>query len=41
MAHLSPLGWEHINLICDHLWRSIVGGQIVSLGSGKYLRLRG
>lgn len=22
LAHLSPLGWEHINLTGDYLWRS-------------------
>ena len=21
-AHLSPIGWEHINLTCDYTWQA-------------------
>nr|WP_238534987.1 Tn3 family transposase [Shewanella baltica] len=35
VAHLSPLGWEHINLSGDYVWR-----HNVKLGSGKYRPLR-
>lgn len=34
LRHLSPLGWEHINLTGDYLWRSR------SMGKGKYRPLR-
>jgi hypothetical protein len=26
LSHLSPLGWEHINLTGDYVWRSSPGG---------------
>jgi len=26
LAHLSPLGWEHINLAGDYVWSSGTGG---------------
>jgi TnpA family transposase len=26
IAHLSPLGWEHINLTGDYLWKKLEGG---------------
>ena len=32
LQYLSPLGWEHINLTGDYLWRKI--------GSGKFRPLR-
>jgi hypothetical protein len=32
---LSPLGWEHINLTGDYLWRSSA-----KIGSGKFRPLR-
>ena len=32
---LSPLGWEHINLTGDYLWKSSVKG-----GTGKFRPLR-
>lgn len=35
VSHLSPLGWEHINLTGDYVWRNNV-----KLGSGKYRPLR-
>ncbi|EHI50197.1 ISSod9, transposase [Aeromonas salmonicida subsp. salmonicida 01-B526] len=35
LQYLSPLGWEHINLIGDYLWRS--GAKI---GTGKFRPLR-
>nr|WP_268807589.1 Tn3 family transposase [Candidatus Hamiltonella defensa] len=35
VSHLSPLGWEHINLSGDYVW-----GNNVKLGSGKYRALR-
>ena len=25
LAHLSPLGWEHINLTGDYVWKPTVG----------------
>jgi hypothetical protein len=25
LPHVSPLGWEHINLTGEHRWRSLVG----------------
>ena len=27
LTHLSPLGWEHINLIGDYIWRQSKGGR--------------
>nr|WP_321467303.1 hypothetical protein [uncultured Desulfobulbus sp.] len=33
--YLSPLGWEHINLTGDYLWRSSA-----KIGAGKYRPLR-
>ncbi len=33
LQYLSPLGWEHINLTGDYLWRS-------SANAGKFRRLR-
>ncbi|MEQ5306289.1 Tn3 family transposase [Providencia rettgeri] len=35
ISHLSPLGWEHINLSGDYIWRNNL-----KLGSGKYRPLR-
>ncbi|HFN3575630.1 Tn3 family transposase [Enterobacter hormaechei subsp. xiangfangensis] len=35
LSHLSPLGWEHINLTGDYIWKS---NQIPA--SGKFRRLR-
>jgi hypothetical protein len=35
VAHLSPLGWDHINLSGDYIWRNNL-----KLGSGKYRPLR-
>jgi hypothetical protein len=34
-SHLSPLGWEHINLTGDYIWKS---NQISA--SGEFRRLR-
>ncbi|KGB10167.1 tn3 transposase DDE domain protein [Enterobacteriaceae bacterium ATCC 29904] len=35
ITHLSPLGWEHINLSGDYVWRTNL-----KLGKGKYRALR-
>lgn len=35
LQHLSPLGWEHINLTGDYLWRSSA-----KIGTGKFRPLR-
>ena len=35
LQYLSPLGWEHINLTGDYLWRSTV-----KIGAGKFRPLR-
>lgn len=35
ISHLSPLGWEHINLSGDYVWRTNL-----KLGRGKYRSLR-
>ena len=35
LQYLSPLGWEHINLTGDYLWRSSA-----KIGSGKFRPLR-
>ena len=35
ISHLSPLGWEHINLSGDYVWRTNL-----KLGQGKYRSLR-
>ncbi|WP_252399856.1 Tn3 family transposase, partial [Escherichia coli] len=35
LSHLSPLGWEHINLNGDDVWRNNL-----KLGTGKYRPLR-
>ena len=35
LPYLSPLGWEHINLTGDYLWRSRA-----KLGAGKFRPLR-
>lgn len=35
LSHLSPLGWEHINLTGDYIWKSNRRP-----ASGKYRRLR-
>ena len=35
LQHLSPLGWEHINLTGDYLWRSSA-----KVGAGKFRPLR-
>jgi hypothetical protein len=34
ITHLSPLGWEHINLSGDYVWRTNL-----KLGQGKYRAL--
>lgn len=36
LQYLSPLGWEHINLTGDYLWRSSI-----KVGGGKFRPLRG
>jgi TnpA family transposase len=35
LQYLSPLGWEHINLTSDYLWRSSA-----KIGAGKFRPLR-
>ena len=35
LQYLSPLGWEHINLTGDYLWRSSA-----KIGAGKFRALR-
>ena len=35
LQHLSPLGWEHINLTGDYVWRSSA-----KVGAGKFRPLR-
>lgn len=35
ISHLSPLGWEHINLSGDYVWRTNL-----KLGQGEYRSLR-
>jgi hypothetical protein len=35
LPFLSPLGWEHINLTGDYLWRSSA-----RVGAGKFRALR-
>ena len=35
LRYLSPLGWEHINLTGDYVWRSST-----RLGQGKFRPLR-
>ena len=35
LCYLSPLGWEHINLTGDYLWRSSA-----KIGAGKFRPLR-
>ena len=35
LQYLSPLGWEHINLTGDYLWRSSA-----KVGVGKFRPLR-
>jgi len=35
VAQRSPLGWEHINLTGDYLWRSSA-----KIGAGKFRSLR-
>ena len=35
LQYLSPLGWEHVNLTGDYLWRSSV-----KVGAGKFRPLR-
>ncbi|SEJ49901.1 Tn3 transposase DDE domain-containing protein [Azotobacter beijerinckii] len=35
LQYLSPLGWEHINLTGDYLWRSSA-----KIGVGKFRSLR-
>jgi len=35
LQHLSPLGWEHINLTGDYVWRSSA-----KVGAGKFRLLR-
>ena len=35
LQHLSPLGWEHINLTGDYVWRNSEG-----MGNGKFRPLR-
>lgn len=35
LEYLSPLGWEHINLTGDYVWRSSA-----KVGAGKFRPLR-
>lgn len=35
LSHLSPLGWEHINLTGDYVWK-----QNKQIGKGKFRPLR-
>jgi len=35
LQYLSPLGWKHINLTGDYLWRSSA-----KIGAGKFRPLR-
>ena len=35
LRYLSPLGWEHVNLTGDYLWR-----QNARIGAGKFRALR-
>ena len=35
LRYLSPLGWEHVNLTGDYLWRSTA-----KVGAGKFRPLR-
>ncbi len=35
LQYMSPLGWEHINLTGDYLWRSSA-----KIGAGKFRPLR-
>ena len=35
LQYLSPLGWEHINLTGDYVWRSSA-----KIGAGKFRPLR-
>ncbi len=35
LQYLSPLGWEHINLTGDYVWRNSA-----KLGAGKFRPLR-
>jgi len=35
LQYLSPLGWEHINLTGDYLWRSSA-----KIGEGRFRPLR-
>jgi hypothetical protein len=35
LRYLSPLGWEHINLTGDYLWRNRI-----KVGTGKFRPLR-
>lgn len=35
LQNLSPLGWEHINLTGDYLWRNSA-----KIGAGKFRPLR-
>jgi hypothetical protein len=36
LAHLAPLGWQHVNLTGDYLW-----GQGTDLGTDGFRPLRG
>lgn len=38
LPHLSPLGWEHINLTGDYIWRQ---NKLVEQGQFRPLRLPG
>lgn len=38
LQHLSPLGWEHINLTGDYTWRQ---NRLVALGKYRHLRVTG
>ena len=35
LQHLSPLGWEHVNLTGDYVWR-----RNTKVGADKFRRLR-
>jgi hypothetical protein len=38
LPHLSPLGWEHINLTGDYIWQQ---SKQVDQGKFRPLRMRG
>jgi hypothetical protein len=38
LAHLAPVGWQHINLTGDYLWDADPAS--VQTGSGRYVAPR-